>query len=62
MTTDRLIDRFVDYDEMTVSELSDEEVIKFKNASSNVAQKFIQTCVNHGFSRSNVEAIVAAFN
>lgn len=46
---------------VTVSELSDEEVAKFKEAAADVPEKFVQTCVGLGFDQSEVEALVAIF-
>ena len=46
---------------MTVSELSDEEVAKFKEAAAGVPAKFVQTCVDLGFDQAEVESMVAVF-
>ena len=46
---------------MTVSELSDEEVAKFKEAAAGVPAKFVQTCVDLKFDQKEVEDLVSVF-
>ncbi len=46
---------------MTVSELSDEEVAKFKEAAAGVPAKFVQTCVDLGCDQAEDESMVAVF-
>ena len=47
---------------LTISELSDEEVAKFKDASKDVPQKFVDQCVELGFDKTEVEGLVTIFN
>ena len=46
---------------ITVSTLSDEEVVKFQEAVVDVPQMFVDQCVELGFDKADVEALVAAF-
>ena len=46
---------------MTVSYLSDDAVQDFKDAAAGVPAKFVQTCVDLGFDKDEVESMVAIF-
>lgn len=47
---------------LTISELSDEEVAKFKEAAAGVPQLFVDQCVELKFDQAEVESLVAIFN
>ena len=46
---------------VTVTELSAEAAAEFKEAAKDVPAKFVQTCVDLGFDKAEVEALVAIF-